>query len=42
MVLKSEVVDKLKEFLSEVAVAGHSVRVLTVYARSVAYALYCN
>jgi len=28
MVLKSEVVDKLKEFLAEVAVAGHSVKVL--------------
>ena len=28
MVLKSEVSDKLKEFLSKVAVAGHSVKVL--------------
>ena len=28
MVLKSEVVDNLKEFLAEVAVAGHSVKVL--------------
>ena len=28
MVLKSEVVDKLKEFLAEVKVTGHSVKVL--------------
>jgi len=28
MVLKSEVVDKLKEFFAEAAVAGHSVKML--------------